>query len=190
MDKKKNTDYPEKESSKKPQNDFLEESQKESKDLLQIAEDFRDEIQQIRSELRRFDKAYEEDVKRDPVYQHLQQISDLTIEDDELAQRIYQSRVKEYKGTKQEPLRTGDIVNRGRKIYLKVFGEEETPKGEERYQPKPPVSRQQQSRIVKDVVNSYKDFESYLGENFATIVGIAMVVLGVIMLINFGIVML
>ncbi len=75
----------------------------EASDLLKVAEGFREEIQETRSYLRRFDKDYEENVKKDPIYHHLSQMSDLTIEDDELAQRIYKNKIKEYKGMREGP---------------------------------------------------------------------------------------
>ena len=166
----------------------------EASDLLKVAEGFREEIQETRSYLRRFDKDYEENVKKDPIYHHLSQMSDLTIEDDELAQRIYKNKIKEYKGTRETIRKTGDIVGRGRKVYLKVFGEDETiqPQGrrnepDSRYQPKR-TTLQNQTRALENIYSQSKQgLEEWLGGNLLNIVGIIMLVLGVIMLIKFGI---
>ncbi len=166
----------------------------EASDLLKVAEGFREEIQETRSYLRRFDKNYEENVKKDPIYHHLSQMSDLTIEDDELAQRIYKNKIKEYKGTREGSRQTGDMVGRGRKVYLKVFGEDEEGEPQQRrsqpdarYQPKP-ITLQNQTRALENIYSqSKKGLEEYLGENLLNKVGIIMLILGVIMLINFGI---
>ncbi|WP_338814022.1 DUF2339 domain-containing protein [Bernardetia sp. Wsw4-3y2] len=166
----------------------------EASDLLKVAEGFREEIQETRSYLRRFDKDYEENVKKDPIYHHLSQMSDLTIEDDELAQRIYKNKIKEYKGTREAPRQTGDMVGRGRKVYLKVFGEDEEGEPQQRqsqpdsrYQPKG-VTLQNQTRALENIYSqSKKGLEEYLGENLLNKIGIGMLILGIIMLINFGI---
>ncbi|WP_338764830.1 DUF2339 domain-containing protein [Bernardetia sp. ABR2-2B] len=166
----------------------------EASDLLKVAEGFREEIQETRSYLRRFDKDYEENVKKDPIYHHLSQMSDLTIEDDELAQRIYKNKIKEYKGTRETARKTGDMVGRGRRVYLKVFGEDEEAEPQQRqsqpdarYQPKG-VTLQSQTRALENIYSqSKKGLEEYLGENLLNKVGIGMLILGVIMLINFGI---
>ncbi|WP_375561317.1 DUF2339 domain-containing protein [Bernardetia sp. OM2101] len=167
----------------------------EASDLLKVAEGFREEIQETRSYLRRFDKDYEENVKKDPIYHHLSQMSDLTIEDDELAQRIYKNKIKEYKGTRESTRQTGDMVGRGRKVYLKVFGGEEgeeEPK-ERRSGPDPryqnnTTTLQNQTRTIENIYSqSKKGFEEFLGENLLNKVGIIMLIIGVIMLINFGI---
>jgi uncharacterized membrane protein len=166
----------------------------EASDLLKVAEGFREEIQETRSFLRRFDKDYEENVKKDPIYHHLSQMSDLTIEDDELAQRIYKNKIKEYKGTREAPRQTGDMVGRGRKVYLKVFGEDANVQPQERRSE--PDSRyqnnrttlQNQTRAIENIYSqSKKGLEEYLGENLLNKVGIIMLIIGVIMLINFGI---
>lgn len=168
----------------------------EASDLLKVAEGFREEIQETRSYLRRFDKDYEENVKKDPVYHHLSQMSDLTIEDDELAQRIYKNKIKEYKGMREGARQTGDMVGRGRKVYLKVFGEEEgqtTQSNERRTQPdaryQPTrTTLQNQTRALENIYSqSKKGFEEFLGENLLNKIGIIMLIIGVIMLINFGI---
>ncbi|WP_291723352.1 DUF2339 domain-containing protein [Bernardetia sp.] len=165
----------------------------EESDLLKVAEGFREEIQETRSYLRRFDKEYEEFVKKDPIYHHLSQMSDLTIEDDELAQRIYKNKIKEYKGMREGARKTGDMVGRGRRVYLKVFGEDEQEAQERRaepdarYQPKK-ATLQQQTRTLENIYSqSKKGLEEYLGENLLNKVGIIMLVVGIIMLINFGI---
>lgn len=172
-------------------------SSKESDDatsLLKVAEGFREEIQETRSYLRRFDKDYEENVKKDPIYHHLSQMSDLTIEDDELAQRIYKNKIKEYKGTREESRQTGDMVGRGRKVYLKVFGEEQTTtQGERKSQPDPryqprTATLQNQTRAIENLYSrSKQDMEAWLGENLLNKIGIFMLIVGIIMLINFGI---
>ncbi len=166
----------------------------EDSSLLKVAEGFREEIQEVRAYLRRFDKDYEENVKKDPIYHHLSQMSDLTVEDDELAQRIYKNKIKEYKGTRETPRQTGDMVGRGRKVYLKVFGEDEegTPQRRQaqpdaRYQPQR-TTLQNQTRALENIYSqSKKGLEEYLGENLLNKVGIVMLIIGVIMLINFGI---
>ena len=165
----------------------------EASDLLKVAEGFREEIQETRSYLRRFDKDYEENVKKDPIYHHLSQMSDLTIEDDELAQRIYKNKIKEYKGMREGARKTGDMVGRGRRVYLKVFGEDEQETEERRIEPDPRyqprrATLQQQTRTLENIYSqSRKGVEEFLGENLLNKVGIFMLVLGVIMLINFGI---
>lgn len=166
----------------------------EAGDLLKVAEGFRDEIQETRSFLRRFDKDYEENVKKDPIYHHLSQMSDLTIEDDELAQRIYKNKIKEYKGMREGARQTGDMVGRGRKVYLKVFGEDEEGEPQQRrtqpdtrYQPTR-TTLQNQTRALENIYSqSKKGLEEYLGENLLNKIGIFMLIVGVIMLINFGI---
>lgn len=165
----------------------------EASDLLKIAEGFREEIQEVRSYLRRFDKDYEENVKKDPIYHHLSQMSDLTIEDDELAQRIYKNKIKEYKGTRESAHQTGDMVGRGRKVYLKIFGADGNEPQERKSEPDPRYQNnnntlQNQTRAIENIYSqSKKGVEEYLGENLLNRVGIIMLIIGVIMLINFGI---
>ncbi len=166
----------------------------EGSDLLKVAEVFREEIRETRSFLRSFDKNYEENVKKDPIYHHLSQMSDLTIEDDELAQRIYKNKIKEYKGMREGARQTGDMVGRGRKVYLKVFGEdgetqhrERRTEPDARYQPSR-TTLQNQTRALENIYSqSKKGLEEYLGENLLNVIGIIMLIIGVIMLINFGI---
>ena len=165
----------------------------EASDLLKVAEGFREEIQETRSYLRRFDKDYEENVKKDPIYHHLSQMSDLTIEDDELTQRIYKNKIKEYKGMREGARQTGDMVGRGRKVYLKVFGgdEQEAQPKERRNEPDPRYQNntlQNQTRAIENIYSqSKKGLEEFLGENLLNKAGIFMLIVGVIMLINFGI---
>jgi uncharacterized membrane protein len=184
----------------------LSKAEQEEEELLRSLEEFKRMVVKHKEETTDEPIGYAE-AKNDRTYLLLLENGEIPRK--EKIRLIYENNVKSiYAGVRPqkkslENLQTGDVLMRGRRIYLKVFADEE--ENPDKYQPDQTnidlsdLDEQEQASIQKNltkgierrigeiVEESKRDFEAFVAENLMSKVGMLLLILGILLLINLGI---
>ncbi|WP_027003509.1 DUF2339 domain-containing protein [Hugenholtzia roseola] len=184
----------------------LSKAEQEEEELLRSLDEFKRMVTEHKEET--IDEPIEyAEAKNDRTYL-------LLLENGEIPQKeevklIYENNIKNvYTGVRPqkkplENLQTGDVLMRGRRVYLKVFADEE--ENPDKYQPDQTdidlsdLEEQEQESLQKNltkgierkigeiVEESKRDFEAFVAENLMSKIGMLLLIVGILLLINLGI---